>query len=116
MIAPRPTQPITVSIPALAQTAAMASLMRRFLFPQSVATTARSDTKLKTTTMNTTGHGVINVRARVERKSTFGQRLITHTAGLLVLYTYALIILVNGGWRFRLGRGRKHRLKLAASE
>ena len=32
-----------------------------------------------------------------QRKSTLGQRLLSHTAGLLVLYTYALVILVNRG-------------------
>jgi len=53
----------------------------------------------------------------MEKKSTLGHRLLSHTAGLLVLYTYALVILVNGGWKLGLSREvRERQRKLAASE
>lgn len=51
------------------------------------------------------------------KKSTLGHRLLSHTAGLLVLYTYTLVILINGGWKLGLSREEKERRrKLAASK
>lgn len=54
---------------------------------------------------------------KIGHRSTLGQRLLSHTAGLLVMYTYALVILVNGGWKLGLSREeRERRRKLAASK
>lgn len=51
------------------------------------------------------------------KKSKLGQRLLSHTAGLLVLYTYALVVLVNGGCKIGFRREKRETsTKLAASK
>ncbi|KAF8466932.1 Alpha/Beta hydrolase protein [Kalaharituber pfeilii] len=102
MIAPSPTVPSTSSS-RLEQTRAMAALLKRYLYPQTATGPGKSETIAY----------IAPAQVKNEKRPTLGQRLLSHTAGLLVLYTYALVILVNGGWKFGFNsseRDRKRRL------
>ncbi|RPB24165.1 alpha/beta-hydrolase [Terfezia boudieri ATCC MYA-4762] len=104
MIAPRPVVPVTSSSPAFQHTRAMSTLLRRFLYRESIPGPGREEHIMWPPLSMPQGLG-----NRMEKRSTLGHRLLSHTAGLLVLYTYALVILVNGGWKLGLSREEKER-------
>lgn len=109
MIAPRPKALISLSIPALPHTRVMVALLRRFLYPEKMAGPGKAE-------RISYSAPVLTTRGKSKKRSTFSQRLLSHTAGLLVLYTYAVVILVRGGWSFGFSREqRERRRKLAFS-
>lgn len=112
MIAPRPVAPSTTcnASPALKHTRTMAALLRKYLYRDFGP--GKGEHIVYRAPMPIPE----NYRSTVKR-STLGQRFLSHTAGLLVLYTYALVILVNGGWKLGLSKEeRERRRRLAISE
>ena len=105
MIDRRPTAVITS--PSLDRGAVVA-LLKRFFYRNSVTGPGKGECIIHRTPMP-----VLQGRT----KSTLGQRLLSHTAGLLVLYTYALVILVNESCRIGFRREKREVLiNLAASK
>ncbi|KAI5792424.1 hypothetical protein DFH27DRAFT_188121 [Peziza echinospora] len=111
MIAQRPTLPVTISISALEQTRVMAALLRRYLYPEKTSNGPGKNERVAFTYDNIPKSKSQNNTESGKQKSTLAQRLLSHTAGLVVLYTYALVILVNGGWKLGMGKVAQERRK-----
>lgn len=112
MIAPGPVVPLPSRNvnPALKHTRTMATLLKKYLY-RDFGPGKGEHIVYRAPLAIPLGH-----KNSIGKKSTLGQRLISHTAGLLVLYTYALVILVNGGWKLGLSREeRERRRRLAAN-
>jgi hypothetical protein len=110
MVALRPTIPITISIPAITQTQLMAAMFMRYFCPSAVTGIG------KATKMDIRKIFEKTSESEAVQKSTLVQRLVSHTVGLVVLYTYALVILVDGGWKVGWTGKKERREKLAASK
>ena len=97
MIDPRPTAVQASTSPALDHGAVVA-LLKKFFYRNLVTGPGKGECIIHRTPLPVPPG---------QKKSTLGQRFLSHTAGLLVLYTYALVTLVNEGCKIGFRREKR---------